>query len=73
MCMSCVLCAVQQCTCSTTTDQQGQHLQHGDLGIDQVRQEVDEGGNTEPVPETCSYRSTHQSTLPLKYTQEPRV
>lgn len=55
--------------CGGSTDQQRQHLQHGDLGVDQVRQEVDEGGNAEPVTKTRSYSGPHQSSLSLKDTK----
>lgn len=55
--------------CSPVTDQQGEHLQHGDLSVDQVRQEVDEGGNAEPVTETRSYGCSHQGSLPLQHTR----
>jgi len=52
--------------CSTGTNQQGEHLQHGDLSVDQVCQEVDEGGDAKPVTKTRANGGAHQSALPLR-------
>lgn len=48
------------------THQQGEHLQQGDLSVDQVGQEEDEAGNAEPVAEARPDGRPHQGALHLE-------
>ena len=52
------------------THQQRQGLEHGDLGVAQICQEVYEGGNSQPVTKACPYGCAHQSTLSLSREEE---
>lgn len=47
------------------TYQQGQHLQHGDLGITQVGKEEDEGGDAQPIAKAGADGRAHQCALSL--------
>lgn len=44
--------------------QQCQHLEHGDLGVAQVGEEVNEGRDTQPVAEAGANGCAHQGALP---------
>ena len=48
-----------------TPYQQCQHLEHGDLRVAQVGEEVNEGRDAEPVAEAGANGCAHQGALPL--------
>lgn len=48
------------------THQQGEHLQQGDLSVNQVGQKEDEAGNAEPVAEARPDGRPHQGALHLE-------
>lgn len=48
-----------------TPYQKCQHLEHGDLGIAKVGEEVNEGRDTQPVAEAGTNGCAHQGALPL--------